>query len=186
MSFLPITAKYDQIAVMGTDMREHMPTLRSYAAQCAHVTEFGVDDCTSTWGLLAGFPKHMRSYDVVRKPEVTEVEALAAVASIDFKFIEQSSLVAEIEPTDLLFIDSYHSYTQLKEEFRLHASKVRRYILMHDTVTFGLNDQDGKSPSLLLAIEHFLAEHPEWKTAMHYTNCHGLMVLERQNGNSST
>ena len=193
MSDTIIDQVYERVAKESSDMIEHMPTLKAYASQCPRIIEFGVWDCTSTWGLLAGHPKWMRSYDTVRRPEVDEVEAVTRDSSTDFQFILGNTIGAsverldlppdqvgiEIEPVDLLFIDTYHTYSQLKQEFKLHAAKAGRYIILHDTTTFGDIDQqyDKSKPGLWLAIEEFLVEHSEWKLKERFTNCHGLTIL---------
>jgi hypothetical protein len=163
----------------GTDMWEHMVTLLEYAERCHRVVEFGVYDCTSTWALLAGRPSWMRSYDIIRRPEVDQVERAAEGSGTDFKFILASTTDVKIEPTDLLFIDTLHTYMQLRMELALHAGKVSRYILMHDTTTFGEVDQFGGTPGLWEAVREHLEARPEWKIRDRFTNCHGLTVLER-------
>ena len=163
----------------GTDMEGHMGSLRKFASQCERIIEFGVYDCTSTWALLAGGPKWMRSYDIARRAEVSEVEQATAAAGIEFQFILASSLEVSIEETDLLFIDSLHTYAQMKAELALHAGKVRKFILAHDTTTFGDVDQFWKGPGLWPAIREFLDHNPEWQLRERYTHCHGLTVLAR-------
>ena len=43
----------------------------------------------------------------------------------------------EIDPTDVLFIDTRHDYDQLAAELARHAEEVRRAIALHDTTAFG-------------------------------------------------
>jgi hypothetical protein len=162
-----------------TDMWEHMPTINKYAHLCHRIVEFGVYDCTSTWGLLSGYPRWMRSYDIARRPEVNQVEAAVADTNIDFKFVLMSSLDAPQDETDLLFIDSLHTYNQLAAELARHAPSVTKFIMMHDTTTFGEVDQNGKRPGLWKAVEDFLASNSIWRVCERHTNCHGLTVLER-------
>ena len=45
-----------------SDINEHIPVLSRYAAGCESVTELGAG--RSTWGLLHGRPKRLRSYDI--------------------------------------------------------------------------------------------------------------------------
>ena len=179
MSLAAIQAKFERVSVEGTDMREHMPKLKEYASRCPRVVEFGVWDCTSTWGLLAGAPVWMRSYDVIRKDEVNEVEALVKNTSIDFQFVLASSIEVELPEVDLLFIDSLHTYAQLKTELALHHAKVSKLIILHDTTTFGEEDQFYHKPGLWPAVQEFLAVHGDWRVKERLTNCHGLTVLER-------
>jgi hypothetical protein len=102
------------------------------------------------------------------------------------KYIIADVRTVEIEETDLLFIDTWHCYEQLKTELALHHKKVRKYIAFHDTYTYGLIAEDNyneKSPSglgLLPAIIEFMNENPQWKFKMNVTNNNGLMILEKQ------
>lgn len=179
MSFADVSAQFTKVAALSTDMVGHMAVIKSYAEQSQSAVEFGVHDCTSTWALMAGHPQRLTSYDIVRLPEVNLVEQLAVNSGTEFKFVLGSSLEAQLDFTDLLFIDSYHSYEQLKQELQLHAGKIRKFILMHDTTIFEFTDQTYSGRGLWPAVAEFLAEHPEWRVKERFTHCHGLTVLER-------
>lgn len=176
MSAADIQRVYDRVRQESSDMIGHMSTICAYSTQCPRIVEFGVYDCTSTWALLAGLPERLTSYDIVRRPEVDEVEQ---VAGDRFQFVLGDSAKVEIDPCDLLFIDSLHTYAHLQAELARHADKVSKFILLHDTTTFGEVDQDGNTPGLWLAIAEFLVAHPEWRVRERFMHCHGLTVLER-------
>lgn len=174
-----IEQMFRRVAAEPTDMIEHMETIRGYSQQCRSAVEFGVYDCTSTWALLAGLPERLISYDIARREEVTGVEEAALAAGIDFSFVLADTATVEIAETDLLFIDSMHTYDHLRCELWLHSKYVRKFILLHDTTTFGNVDQTGIGRGLWPAIEEFLASAPVWRLRERFTNCHGLTVLER-------
>ena len=88
----------------------------------------------------------------------------------------------EIEPTDLLFIDTFHVYQQLRRELELHADRVRRFIALHDTTTFGETGEHESSRGLWPAIVEFLAGSSQWRVAARYHNNNGLTILEREHG----
>jgi hypothetical protein len=70
--------------------------------------------------------------------------------------------------------DTWHAYDQLKAELRRHAHK---YIMLHDTTTYG---QHGESPGhggLWPAVEELLALGT-FKVKARYANNNGLTVLE--------
>jgi len=179
MSNEQIDARFKIEAKLPTDVWEHMETLREYSLQCPRSVEFGVYDCTTTWALLAGHPQKLVSYDLVRRPEVDEVEQAASDSTTKFTFVQGNTIDVEIEETDLLFIDSHHSYAHLKRELELHADRVVKFIVLHDTTIFAETDQTYTGRGLWPAIEEFLAAKPEWKLRQRFTNCHGLTVLER-------
>jgi hypothetical protein len=83
------------------------------------------------------------------------------------------------EPTDLLFIDTYHHYASLAREFELHAPKAKKYIILHDTVTFGRRGEGDDHKGLMAAVEEFLAANPQWATEKVYESAPGLYIMKR-------
>ena len=77
-----------------------------------------------------------------------------------------------------LFIDTWPVCEQLETELSRHSVRVRRYLVMHDTVTFGETGEDG-TRGLIPALRAFLVDHPEWKIVAEYANSHGLIVIRR-------
>lgn len=172
-----IEREFQHAASSPSDINEHLPILRDYARQCRCVTEFGVRWAVSSWGLLAGFPQTMRSYDLVRHSNVAHLETTARGAGVAFSFHQEDTRFAAIEPTDLLFIDTFHSKEHVTQELAC-AARVSKYLIFHDTVLFGERGADGKD-GLLPGIREFLSNHRDWRTVASLTNCNGLMVLER-------
>jgi GT2 family glycosyltransferase len=164
---------------------ESFTLLRKYATRCKHVTEFGVRGVFSTYALLAAKPKRMVSYDIYTSSNIIEAKEAAKENNIDFEFIEQDVLTVTIEPTDLLFIDTRHTYTQLIQELCLHGNKVKKYIIMHDTDVFGYidaNDESEKNPikfGLQPAIKEFIENNPQWHVDFETKKFFGLTVLAR-------
>jgi FkbM family methyltransferase len=170
---------FDYCANTPIDIHEHMHTLRKYASECDHITEFGTRFVVSTYGFLAGLPKKMLSYDLTPHPNIWKAASIAGENNIEFGFMERNTIQVEIEPTDLLFIDTEHSYKQLITELNMHANKARKYIIMHDTETYGRIDEDGSPGGLMKAVEEFLEKDKSWVIKERFTNCNGLLVLER-------
>lgn len=171
---------------LQTDINEHMPRLCELAKQCEHVTEFGVG--RSTWAFMHARPKVLRSYDLLSRAEADSnyrgtnlglQDRLCAQASIDFRFEQADTLTLTIEPTDLLFIDTRHTYRQLQAELERHGPLTKKYIVMHDTETFGIIGEDGSAPGLWAAVEEFVAGRSQWQIAERHFNNNGLTVLQR-------
>lgn len=94
------------------------------------------------------------------------------------------TLKITIEPTDLLFIDTLHTARHLKAELERHGDPmvglVHKYLVFHDTETFGMRSEDGTEPGLRAAIRWFQKNtFPLWGVKYDYSNCNGLVVLER-------
>ena len=49
--------KYTQACTKGSDINEHLPTLKKYSQYCDHITELGVRGIVSTWAFLVAKPK---------------------------------------------------------------------------------------------------------------------------------
>lgn len=173
-----IERQYLHHCITWSDIHEHLPTLRTYASMSPVVTEMGVREVCSTWALLAALPSKLTCYDTYRHSNVDKVAGLASETNTQFSFIQADVLTVDIEPTDLLFIDTYHVYRQLKAELARHADNVRSWIILHDTETYGETGEDG-GPGLLPAIREFLSTSPMWRLHEVFTNNNGLTVLKR-------
>ncbi|MFH0982036.1 MAG: hypothetical protein V2A79_10900 [Planctomycetota bacterium] len=159
-----------------SDIAAHGPALKRLASDVRHVTEFGTRGGNSTLALLAGRPKILHTWDIEPCPTQRVLEEICDGTNL--RFMRGNTLACDIEPTDLLFIDTLHTNGQLSAELERHGGKVGRYIVLHDTVAFGETGEDG-GPGLNGAVEGWLEKHPEWKLETRDTRQHGLTVLER-------
>lgn len=172
----PLDLLFDRARLTPSDINEHCDTLRRLAAQCDHVTEFGVRTGVSTTALLAGRPSRLVSYDLNPSREAESLRSVAAPTRFEFR--QASSLAVDIEPTDLLFLDTVHTEAQVAGELARHADRVRRYLVFHDTEIFGEQGEDG-GPGIMHAVRKFLEARPEWSVIERYDHNHGLLVLSR-------
>ena len=172
---------YNTLVLVKSDINEHLPTLLYYGSMVDHITEMGVRSGRSTTAWIKSAPKKLICYDLRLHPKfnILQYEKWAVEQKIDFHFIVGNTLKVEIEETDLLFIDTLHQYPQLREELRLHADKVRNYIILHDTETFGERGEFNHRHGLKKAIKKFLDISTEWCISEHYANNNGLTILER-------
>jgi GT2 family glycosyltransferase/Flp pilus assembly protein TadD len=174
-----LAQRYETACLTPSDIHEHLPTLHTLACECGHVTELGTRSGISTLALLRAQPKKLICYDLVRLPEVDQLAALAG--ETEFIFRQEDVLLADIEETDLLFLDTWHVYQQLKAELLRHAAKARKYIVLHDTTTYGEKGETDGHKGLWPAVEEFLAEGT-FRLKQRYENNNGLAVLERVGG----
>ena len=191
-----IIYKYEQLRNTPSDINEHLPTLKKYTEECDTIVEMGVRSIISTWAFLAGNPKKITSLDLYNPTKfggnLQEVYDAVTLTNIDFSFIECDSLIYEMEPCDLLFIDTWHCYLQLKKELTRHHSKVNKYIILHDTVSYAnvdeksademgvLNNIETNLPKgLWSAVEEFLYENKNWVVWEKKPNNNGLTILKR-------
>lgn len=161
------------------DIEEHMDFLRETAAECDVVVEFGVRDGSgSTLAFIQGVKKALYSYDVAPCP-CPRIREIAQNRGVQWEFRLEDSRAAVLPHCDFLFIDSLHTYPQLKVELGQHGNWPARYLGFHDTVTFGDRGEDQQRPGLMLAIAEFLEENPHWTVKTHREFNNGLLLLER-------
>lgn len=195
-------ANYQRLCQTPSDINQHLPTLRKYALECRHVTECGVRSAVSSYAFgdaLTGIPgSKLIQVDPNTHPNIVQFQSVAAAEGLHTVFHQQSDLDCPIEDTDLLFIDTWHVYGQLKRELGRWNNHVRKYIILHDTtVDEWLGEtirsrwdavqqsQESGIPvaeirkGLWPAVSEFLEYHPEWKLRERFTNNNGLTVLER-------
>jgi hypothetical protein len=169
-----IKDKLDYWCQHAVDIREHLTTLKEYSSECRSITEMGVRSIVSTWALLAGKPERMVSIDICHPSfygaNLEEVISSCVEEKIDFKFIQASTLDIVIEETDLLFIDTLHTYDQLKQELFLHGNKSNKFLILHDTES---------CKEMVPAIHEFIQNNPIWKIKKIFENNNGLTILEK-------
>jgi hypothetical protein len=165
-----------------SDINEHLPTLKRYTEECEHVTEMGVRWVVSTFAFMMGKPKKLISIDIdpVEKHGIKteDLIELSKSVNVDFTFVVGDTTKIEIEETDFLFIDTLHTYNQLKKELELHANKSKKYIGFHDTTTFA-QIGEYKEVGLWPAIEEFLIANENWVIFEKFENNNGLTILKR-------
>lgn len=198
-----IKSRYEAKCVIPCDINEHLPTLLKYAKKCDSVTECGVCNIVSSYafatGLLGNPNGVFKMVDPYRSHNIDMFTFMCEREGIRVKYFQDSDLTCPCEETDLLFIDTWHVYAQLKRELAHWHSHVKKYIVMHDTTVDewygesvrGNHDiakqsrESGFPPEeitkgLWPAIVEFLCAHPEWKLEERFTNNNGLTILSRR------
>jgi len=187
-----------------SDINEHLPTLCKYASKCESVIECGVRKCVSSWALLYGLLQNNQNNKKLLLNDISycNIEELlnnTSTLNIEIKYDWSSNLDLIIDSNyDLVFIDTWHVYGQLKRELNKFGKIINKYIIMHDTTIdeiysesirnkhdinlkmqeFGFT-YDEVTIGLGKAIDEFLLENKEWKLIEKYTNNNGLTILHR-------
>ena len=185
-----IILRYSHLCSTPSDINEHLPVIKKYAEMCETITEMGVRYVVSTWALLCAKPKSIICYDILEGLDINifnhnieEISRCADDIGVDFNFIHSDVLKIEIQETDLLLIDTYHEYNQIKEELKLHGNKAKKFLIFHDTTTYGNFGETFKTPNTIgiwPAIEEFLKENSHWHMEERLTNNNGLTILKRK------
>jgi hypothetical protein len=166
-----VEQKIEELSNSGCDICEHFPLMLKYGKQCEHITEMGVRNVVSTWGWIGSNPKKLICYDIRRSSEVQDAIDTAADLGLDFTFHEADTRIIEIEETDLLFIDTEHTYDQMQKELELHGNKARKFIIFHDTAY---------CHEMNVAIKEFMEANPHWVDEEEVTNNNGFKIIKRK------
>lgn len=166
---------YENACKIPSDINFHLPNLFDLSLECDHITELGVRNMNSSWAFLNALRTRggkLVSVDIV-SPQGINTDVVTKNCkneNVDFQFILGDSLKVELEPTDMLFIDTIHERQHLEKELELHAGKSKKYIAFHDV--------ESCKEELMPVIERFLMNHKEWKKlfTLHFNN--GLLVIK--------
>jgi hypothetical protein len=126
-------------------------------------------------------PEVLVSYDIdVRcRPVYSFLKPYADALNVSFKLILADTGLISAEPTDMLFIDTWHNAVHIEKELRLSGNAARKFLVFHDTVTFGKIGEKG-GEGIRRPIEEFVVANPHWSLLREFKNNNGLLVLERK------
>jgi hypothetical protein len=208
--------KFRNMCNTASDINEHLPVLFRYAKQCNSALELGVRGCVSSWAISAGLLENKNGIrkkifmNDSRECQIGELIDVLEPLNIDIKYEWKNDLEIEFdadEKYDMVFIDTWHVYGQIKRELEKFSSIATKFIIMHDTTIdevdgetlreYGYNYQQAFIRATELAtetgiprdeilkgmwygIEEFLANHPEWYIKQRFFNNNGLMILARR------
>lgn len=89
----------------------------------------------------------LESYDIIADQRVEDLFQIAHEAGKDVEYIVTDVVQTQITETDLLFIDTWHLQAQLRQELSLHGNLAQKFLIFHDTHTFGTVDESLEFPS---------------------------------------
>jgi hypothetical protein len=200
-----IEKKYNELKNTKSDINEHLETLYNYATECESVLELGVRGCVSSYAFSYGLLNNNKKNKHLMMNDLTECDIKLLLLSskktdlnIKYKWINDLELDVK-HNYDLVFIDTYHIYGQLKRELNKFAPITNKYIIMHDTEVDKINGEclrNGWNPEYMAkisgipeeehkeglkkAIDEFLLENQQWEIKIIYNNNNGLTILKKK------
>lgn len=190
-----------------SDINEHLPTLLEYAQKCERILELGVRGCVSSWAFANGLlgngssNKYLFCNDLTTCNISTLIECCKKRAiTVEHQWCSDLELEFERDSFDLVFIDTFHVYGQLKRELQKFGEIAKKYIIMHDTTVDGVRGEalrcgfnvqhmckvtgfpkEEITKGLQPALDEFLDGNKEWSVERVFTNNNGLTVLKKNN-----
>lgn len=205
-----LDAGYAHLSATATNCNEHFETLREYAARCKSATELGCSEMLTCWALAKGLSQNGGTGAsltcVDAKPAPAGFDNVASLVQssggVKMKFVQGDCLKLKLPQTDMLLIDTFHTYPQLKKELERHSGNVGRYIAILNTEVDGQTSElvrlfymydidetcarlGGCShkdicKGLMPAIREFVQDSKgAWGIARQFANNNGLVILER-------
>ena len=189
-----------------SDIWEHIPTLYHYAQSCLSIIKCGRN--VSIWALLKGlvdqhFMKENISLievDLSDPPYLEEIIAMTTELKVNYTFIRDNSLkvLLPVKNANLVFIDTWHVYGQLKRELAKFAPIATKYIILHDTTVDAVKGEtirngwnaveQSKETGIPVgeinrgiwpAVTEFLQVNSNFMLEKRYENNNGLTILKR-------
>jgi len=172
---------YAKVCNEVSDVFLHCPTIREFASRCEHVTELGLNSLGVCVSIMAGQPGKFVAYGKKKEQLDAVIEQLPKkMGKTHVRFMHEDPLKTQIEETDMLVIDTYHSYSQLNAELRKHGGNVKRYIVIVNSYAFGTVGQDGSSPGVMDAVSEFVDKNDKWEVVYNERKNNGLLIIERE------
>lgn len=171
----------------SSDIAAHLPILQYFASQSRHVTEFGTRNACSTSALISGVGQNypngvVVSYDMCTTDAIFDLINMEknGLLPCAWKFVQRNTLSDfQIDPTEFLFIDTYHNYNTVKGELEKHGSQTTRFLGFHDTWSKGQIGDNGKEEGITRAIQEYCRAN-KFKCVLCLWYNHGLEIWERK------
>jgi len=180
--------------------------LCKYAKECESIIECGVRGCISSWALCCGLLQNNKPKKKILLNDINECDVDLLVKSAHYSNIElkcewKNNLELDLhENYDLIFIDTWHVYGQLKRELNKFAPFINKYIILHDTEIDEIYGESIRSNhnikelslktnipekeiscGLGKAITEFLESNKNWEIYEKFRNNNGLTILHKIN-----
>jgi len=171
-----IDSVFDVVKGIKRDLDEHLPYLREIGSKCEHITEISKRK-ESFVAFAASRPKKFVSHNIEPSELSDYVEHVCTETEFE-RTTNHTHEIESIEQTDMLFIDTTHTYGTMMDELNKFAPSVKRFIIARGTKNNGEIGEDG-GPGILVAMRDYMKKNPKW-SVIHYTpNQYGLTVLGR-------
>jgi len=158
-------------------------TLLRFACRCNHVSSLTMNTWEPAIAFLAGEIDIIRMYNLgdIDNKAVETYNEIAKNISIDFQV---RKVEEDIEDTDLLYINTPSEGNYRAMELNKYAAKVRKYILLPNTVAYAHQaipniklSADVKPIGLVFGINHFIQHNDNWFILEHDDVLPGMTIL---------
>jgi len=164
----------------GKDYCKYCNDLQDLMKECESYKELGVNQGAAVSSILLTNPTPKRVHCVDNNMSNFNenrdlFESYAKEHNIELVVQECDSKSEEcVSEVDMLFIDSFHYAHHLREELLAHGSKVKKYIIAHDTA-----DRVREGASLHKELMSYCEKFPEWRLYKRCQISQGYTIIKR-------
>ena len=156
---------------MVGDMYKRLDYIQKTFIGVETITEFGPFQGCSTAAWISLRPKKFVTVDRGMSLDIPVFQQAAEEVGVSFKFVIGNDIEIDIEPCELLFIDTMHTEDHTFNELLRHADKISKYLVFHDV--------NPNRFDTLKGINKWWVNHSEWQLKYQdFEDC-GFMVLEK-------
>lgn len=119
---------------MTGDFSSRMDAMQNLFKDVKTITELGTFQGCSTSAWLKLKPKKLITIDIKPYLDKDIFKIAAKEIGVHFEYIIADDMTINIEPCDLLFIDTSHTEEHTYQELKRHGNKALKYIAFHDVV----------------------------------------------------
>ncbi len=178
-----VESHYQKAVHTERDLNKHMGKISEVAAKCSSIEEV-TRRVESSLALMVARPKFMKTFVYgpdAANPVYGDVMEYAKRNDVIFSLSKTGDYYfREIGECDAFFFKCPHDYHTMEEDLPKWASKVSRYIVIHDTATHADKWADGDGGiGLAPGIIAFLQSHKDWFVHYHSVDQYGLTILSK-------
>lgn len=168
--------KFEELKNTRSDINEHLESIYQHTKGCNVAVSLGVSRGYSAFALMLGCQNHIT---VDPNPNAEALNLLNDYFGSKSKvIIQETSQEINLAEFDVLFIDYVHTADCVESELKAHAHKVKKFILLHDTSTFGDIGEDGKE-GIKKPIADFLLKNEDWRIVYIENKNNGMIILAK-------
>lgn len=165
----------------GAEYCAYHEDLQKLIGECESFKELGIHQGAATAAAFLSKPKpkkvHLVDINMSRFNENRELfESYAKEHDIEL-IVQQCDSTNQncVSEVDILFIDSCHTPGHMTSELMIHGSKIKKYIVAHDTAS-----HNGRIGNLLYGVlEAFCRNYPEWKVIKRDQRGYGHTIIKK-------
>jgi len=166
--------RFEEIKKNSSDINELVEDIFNHTKGCNIAVSLGIMKGDAAFALLLGCQHHISIDSNASRDTLNFLNDY--FGSKSSSIIQNTYDPIDLEEFDVLFVDSAHTADCVEKELKTHAYKVNKFIIFHDTHTFGDVGEDG-GEGIKKPIYDFLSKNQEWKIIYEINHNNGMIII---------